>query len=332
MEDLFKKYCQYLEKANNDLKKGNPIRFIKERFKRGELDFYDFLDLMYQWNSSLQITSENLENTGIKKIEISEEGVVYTTKHSGIRLTFNGKDRRGVPFELLSFGEYEREELKLFDQILADGFTLFDIGANIGWYSLNWGMKYPNSTIYAFEPIEKTHGFCKRNLILNNIQNVQLHKLAISDKSGEKEYFFSPETSVLASSENIMGYQNAQKVVVSVETLDRFVSKHKVQKVDVLKCDVEGAEFLSLKGSVQTIKKDLPIVVLELFHEWSKKFNYHPNEAIEFLEVLGYKAFLPCNGFLEEANEYRSSDFSRQNYFFLHQEKHRKVINRLTVN
>lgn len=334
MKEQFKKYCKYLVEENEEIKGGNQIAMLKSKFENGEIDFYDFINSMYQWNRIFHLTADNLKNTGISKIEIIENCVVYTTKRLDIRLVFNGSDRRGVPFELLSFGEYEREELEVFDQIInKEESVLFDIGANIGWYSINWGKKFPKCTIHAFEPIPETHKFCAKNIGLNHINNVCLHQFAISDKVGIQEYFFSPETSVLASSENIMGYENAEKISVRVETLDAFVEKNILKKqIDLLKCDVEGGEFASIRGGEQTIKRDKPIIVLELFHEWSKKFNYYPDEVFQFLANLEYKAFLPKDGKLEQVNRYLGEDFSRQNYFFLHSKNHFNLIKSMKLH
>lgn len=333
MEELFRKYCKYLAEENEELNKGNPVVLLKSDFEKGDIDFYDFLNSMYQWNKVFHITANNLKNTGISNIEITDDDVIYTARRLGIRLVFNGHDRRGVPFELLNFGEYEQEELEIFDQIIDTESVLFDIGANIGWYSLNWAKQFPSCTIHAFEPISETHQLCAKNFELNHAQNIHLHQLAISDKDGPQEYFFSSEASVLASSENIMDYENAKKVSVNVETLDTFVGNNMSgAHIDLLKCDVEGGEFATVKGAVETIRRDKPIIVLELFHEWSKKFDYHPDEVLRFLEDLGYSAFLPKVGKLEPVQHYLGEGFSRQNYFFLHKTIHLDLTKRLSTN
>jgi FkbM family methyltransferase len=331
MKNLFKKYCNYLNKVHKDCNKENPLLSLRKNFEEGILDFYDFLDSMFQWNKIPHIIADFLKNTGVEKIEISENCVTYTTKRLGIKMVFDGKDRRGIPFELLSWGTYEHDELLIFDKILSDDLVIFDIGANIGWYSLNWGKQFPNSVIYAFEPIPRTHKFCAANITINGLENINLYEIALSDKTKTADYYYSPESSVLASAQNILEYENAKKTRVKVLTLDEFVEKNKINKLDIIKCDVEGAEFQSIKGSINTIERDHPIIILELFHEWSKWFNYHPDEVLTYLFDLGYLAFLPSNGRLESVNSYKSEDFSRQNYFFFHKRLHSDIIQELIV-
>lgn len=51
---------------------------------------------------------------------------------------------------------------------------------------------------------------------------------------------------------------------------------------DFIKCDVEGAELLVLKGGEETLKSKKPVIFIELIRKWAQKFNYHPNEVIKF--------------------------------------------------
>ncbi|MDN3508493.1 MAG: FkbM family methyltransferase [Candidatus Neptunochlamydia sp.] len=330
MKKHFRKYCEYLNQEHKEFQEMSLIVKLRNQLESQEIDFYEFLNSMYQWNKNLHLTSQNLTHTGIEKIELTDSCVTYTTKRLGIKLIFDGKDRRGVPFELLSFGGYESNELALFDNILNDDSILFDVGANIGWYALNWSKQFPNSTIYAFEPIPQTYDFLKTNAIINGSKNIHPYQLALSNSSGSKPYYFTPESSVLASEKNILEYKNAKKINVTTTTIDGFIENTKIKKLDLIKCDVEGAELNSIKGALKTIKNYQPIVVLELFHEWSKWFDYHPNEAFSLLAKFGYSAFLPEKGFLEKVDSYQSEDFSKQNYFFLHNQTHEKLIQRFS--
>lgn len=326
MNEQFQKYCKYLKKERTEREQDNPIQRLKRDFESGRLDFYDFLDKTYQWNKSIHVISDNLKHSGISSIEIRDGCVTYTSKENSIDLIFDGKDRRAVPFELLSWGEYEKEELILLNSLITDGMSLFDVGANIGWYSLNWSKLFPNSHIYSFEPIPTTFKFLSANKLINGAENIFEYNLALSNSIEEKLFYYSPESAVLSSEKNIMEYQQAERVKVKVSTVDEIVKSEGIACVDLIRYDVEGAEFNSLKGSMSTISKHYPILVLELFHEWSKWFDYHPQEVFGFLFNLGYLAFLPDCGYLEAANYYQSENFSKQNYFFLHQNHHRQLI------
>lgn len=119
-----------------------------------------------------------------------------------------------------------------------------------------------------------------------------------------------------------------KSIVKKLDSINELVTN----KIDLIKCDVEGAEFNVIIGGTDTIIKNLPIIVLELFHEWSHAFKYHPDQAIDFLKNLGYRVFLPLNGGMEEVSKYFPNDFDRQNYFFLHNEKHICLIEKLLIH
>ena len=71
-------------------------------------------------------------------------------------------DHRIAPIEILNFSDYEKEESLMMDRLLRDGDTFFDVGANIGWYSINMAVSRRNSKVFSFEPIPKTYNQLQR--------------------------------------------------------------------------------------------------------------------------------------------------------------------------
>lgn len=323
LEKKFKKFRKQLATDENSTE--NIFGKITNRYKNNEIDYYDFIDQMHSHHKALYEYADYLTSTGIGKIEISDNSVVFTTRKENIRLIFNGKDRRSVPFDMINWGTYESAEKKVFDMLLFDGMVILDIGANIGWCSLLWGKTFKNSTIYAFEPVPENYNYLVSNISLNGLTNIKTHNFGLSDKDGLVEFYFYPGGACLASAKNVIGYKQATAVSCQIKTLDSFAEG--LNKIDFIKCDVEGAELLVLKGGVKTIDKFKPIIVLELIYEWSKAFNYHPNDAVSYLKKLGYRAFLPSAHGLKEVKSHLVSDFDLQNYFFLHAKKHKNIIN-----
>ncbi len=329
MEESFKKYCNYLSKFKQKLDETNPLVRLIEKYRRKKLDVYDFINKMNKYNKILYTYSRYLKNTDIERIEINDDRIIFTTRKDHIKLLFDGTDMRGVPFEILNWGEYEKEERKIYDKIITDEMIIFDVGANMGWYSILFSKKSNNSVIHSFEPIETTYKHCIENVKINNLKNVHVNKIGLSNKVGKETFFYSPETSVLTSSKNIINYNNMNKISCFITTLDSYVEKFKINCIDFIKCDVEGAELFVLKGGLQSIRNFQPILFLELFHEWTKRFGYHPSEVFDLLLSIGYEAYLPINGKLELTKDYIGQDFDKQNYFFLQKKKHQKIINRL---
>lgn len=74
--------------------------------------------------------------------------------------------------------------------------------------------------------------------------------------------------------------------------LDDFVRDRGLTRLDFLKCDVEGAELLVLRGDTDTLKQFQPVLYLEVSPDWTADFGYHPTAIIEFLRPFGYNRFL----------------------------------------
>lgn len=323
-------YCKILNKFRRK-KDVNPLKKLILQYKNKKYDFYEFIDKMNAYNNLLHRYSEYLEQIDLAKIEISQNKVVYITKKNNIKLSFDGKDMRGVPYEILNWGEYERTEKKVLEKIIHNPTIIFDIGANIGWYSLLFAKNYTKARIYSFEPIKYSYNFCLENIHLNNIHNIKLYNYGLSNKNGIETFFFSPETSALASNKNIIGYKNVKRCDNKVLTLDSFVDLNNISEIDFIKCDVEGAELKVLEGALESIKKFQSIIFLELFHEWSKLYDYHPMAVFKLLFKLGYEAFLPSNGKLKKVCKYVGTSFSKQNYIFLSKTKHKDLIKKNTI-
>lgn len=308
----------------------NPIKELVVNYKENKLDRYEYIDKMHFFNKSLFYISERLADTDIKKIEIEDHSLIFTTRRDNIKLVFSGVDRRGVPFDILNFQHYEKEDEDILFQILNEDDVIFDIGANIGWYSLLFSKRLSNSTIYSFEPITETYNYLIKNISLNVTRNVFPFNFGLSDSIRDSTYYFFPGGSVLASERNLIGCPKAKGLVCKTSTLDQFVSDQKIKKMDFIKCDVEGAELFVIKGGLNSIKKFLPVIFIELFELWTVQFDYHPNDVIQLLNELDYQCFIATGDKLEICTEYKKTKDERLNFFFLHINKHKTLIEKLS--
>lgn len=161
--------------------------------------------------------------------------------------------------------------------------VIFDIGANIGVYSLNLANKFPKAKIHAFEPVSMAYKILLKNVELNHFDNLSCHAIAISDK----------EQTLLMSNDEFTGnhivqQKNKHASKVKAITLDSFTAKNNINTINIIKCDIEGAELLMLKGGLQSIQKFKPLIILEVFEQWTKRYNYEPEEIFTLLMKLGY--------------------------------------------
>lgn len=296
----------------------------KKKYSEKLLNKREYIDEMYKEHSSLFSYSEFLKDTNISGIEISDDKVIMTFRDSGVKFICVKNDKRLAPFDTLNFGTYETEELAMQTALIEEGQNIFDIGGNFGWYAVHIAKKFPGSNIFSYEPIPSTFKYLNENILLNGLTNVKTFNYGLSDNEGKFDFYFDPELSVNASLANVSGNENIQSVECTVKKLDN-IPELKDIKIDFIKCDVEGAELPAFKGAENSIRKNLPVIFTEMLRKWTSKFNYSPNDIIDFLSSSGYQCFTSVNGKLKTF-ERVTDDTAETNYFFLHREKHSDKI------
>lgn len=299
-------------------------------YDKGVISKPDFIKEMHEMHhTKLFEYARHLPKTNIKKIEIQDDQVIMTSRDLGVRMLCNSKDHRLSPIEVLNFLEYEKNDSKMIDNLVDNGAIFFDIGANLGWYSINIGLSHHNVQIHCFEPIPQTYAFLQQNLKLNAVPNFVANNFGFSNFSGELDFYFYEEGMGNASSANLSNRDDVHTLKCKVQTLDEYISL-KNTSVDFIKCDVEGAELLVFQGGIQTIARYKPIVFSEILRKWSSKFNYNPNQIFDYFKSQNYRAFI-TNG--EKLKEFFVMDEStiETNFFFLHNEKHSKQIQRWLI-
>ena len=174
-------------------------------------------------------------------------------------------------------GSYEFDKQQLFSEIITMGSTIYDIGANVGFYTLLSSKLAGNDgMVYSFEPNPLNINYLNQHIKLNNLDNVKVFDYAVSDNVGFA--FFENDTN------SSMGYlSNNGKLKVKTTSLDYLYEGNEIKKPDFIKIDVEGAELSVLKGAEKLLKEFSPILFLATHGE-----EIHIN-VIDFLENLGYK-------------------------------------------
>jgi len=300
---------------------------LKRAYLREAMTKAEFIKQMHKRHLCLYEYAEFMRDTDIGKIEISEGRVIMTSRE-GVQIICDPHDRRIAPVEILNFGTYEGAHAAMMHALAEDGFTILDIGANVGYYAIRLAKQLPHARVLAFEPIPKTFDDLQKNIALNGITNVSVFNLGLSDRNEVTTFYCARGSSVSASAAQF-NPENNRKVVCPVKRLDDFVKTYPCV-VDLLKCDVEGAEYLVFQGAIETLRKDKPIIVTEMLRKWSAKFHYHPNDIIDFLGKLGYRCFTAENQHLRPF-ETMDETTVETNFFFLHREKHRANISQRMV-
>ena len=303
----------------------NAINDTIKKFYNGIIDKPSLIKAMYDiHHAKLFDYASYLKKTNIAAIEIIDDVVIMISRDRGVKMICPAGDYRVAPVEALNFLDYEAIDSAMIMRLVAPDAVVVDIGANIGWYSINIAKSYPLSKVHAFEPIPKTYSFLEKNINLNNVQNVMAHHYGLSNESKELTFYFYPEGSGNASSSNLSERSDAELVTCHVKPLDDFVRENGLH-VDFIKCDVEGAELFVFQGAVETLQRDIPIVFTEMLRKWAAKFNYHPNEIITLFRKFGYRCFEAQDSKLNEFIEIDDTTV-QTNFFFLHPQQHASLI------
>jgi FkbM family methyltransferase len=116
---------------------------------------------------------------------------------------------------------------------------IFDLGSNVGLSVIYFRLKYLNAKIYAFEPDPEAFRKLKKNI--KQFNNIFIFNLAVSDKNGKEKFYIYPNQSM--SSSLLQRLPNQPVVEVKTKTLDSILDELSINKVDLLKFDIEGAEY-----------------------------------------------------------------------------------------
>lgn len=276
----------------------NKLTSIKNKFSLGQISREKYWDAMQLSHLNLREYHELLDNSDIESIQINSENLIINL-HCGAKFYWDPEEVRGSANVLVNDGVNEPGYSDIIFAAAQNKKTIFDIGANVGYYTVHLAKKLCNygGHIHAFEPLIQTFDRLCANINLNNLtQFVTLNNIGLSDKEGTVE-FFQPKYSgsVASSMKNLHPEEYSQISQVKMETLDEYCNKKNIRSIDVMKIDVEGAELLVVQGGSVIIQKSSPIIFIELLRKWSNPFGYHPNDLLKILYGYGYKCWTQEN-------------------------------------
>jgi FkbM family methyltransferase len=202
--------------------------------------------------------------------------------------------------------------------------VIFDVGAHHGETTIKYNNLFKNCRIYSFEPFIESFKILS-DAVKNN-KNVSTFNMAIGNKVGEVKFYvnkFSATNSLLPShiegskawGEDILTI--VETVNVNSTTIDDFIQKEGIDKIDILKLDTQGTEYLIIDGAFQAIKKHkiiliyMEILIMQTYHG-QKQFD----EILTLLRVNGFKLFNMYNYSSNQFGELRQIDaiFVRDNF------------------
>ncbi|OGW40624.1 MAG: hypothetical protein A2Y97_05045 [Nitrospirae bacterium RBG_13_39_12] len=192
------------------------------------------------------------------------------------------------PIESFRIDEYggEEEFTGLIINELGKSDVLYDIGSCVGMVAVHAALK--GCKVVAFEPDHNYRARLETNLRLNNVNNVQIIKWAVSDTVGNVTLYTD---GIEGNSPSLRKVRDRGQVTVPTDTVDNALKRNEVPYPDVIKMDIEGAEILALRGmnkllaSVSSPRK----IFIEIHPEFLPEFGSSTEEVIEILKSFKYK-------------------------------------------
>lgn len=165
---------------------------------------------------------------------------------------------------------------------------VIDAGGCWGDTALNFASELgENGKVYSFEFIPGNVNIMRKNFSLNKEleKRIEIVEHPVWNESDVKMYCndFGPASTIQAD------YSEVHNIEITTISIDDFVSRNNIKKIDFIKMDIEGAETFALKGAIETIKKFKPKLAISVYHSLTDFFEIP--ELIDGLN-LGYKFYL----------------------------------------
>jgi FkbM family methyltransferase len=198
--------------------------------------------------------------------------------------------RNGIMFDLelwdfvqwtIYFGTEIAEKSALFD-LAKPGQVVLDIGTNVGEVLMNFAKRVgPEGRVIGFEPNPETLAKCRHNLSLNSFSNVEVHGVALGDTRGTA--LLGQPAKFNTGADRI----GAAGVPVQLTTLDEFAAD--LDRIDLIKIDVEGFDLKVVRGGEQMLKRHRPTLFVELCDSNLREQGDSPAELVHWLETRGFR-------------------------------------------
>lgn len=250
----------------------------------------------------------------IVKLNISEEAIgVWFLKEllqPRIDKSFNEKISIGgltIQLDLsnkyqhqMYYGHYEQGLTKIMKKVLVPGSTFIDVGANIGYVSAQAAIQVGrNGVVHSFEPVPEY--FLRLKVMAQNVlgYNIIVNQHAVGDKEGKVEIRTCLDGNIGWNTmvPGLMSDTNTKKIIeVSLMKPDSYIYSNRVENIAMIKIDVEGAEFLVLKGLEEFFASgNRPPIFCEVSPEAVSLLSASIDQLFSYMSKFGYNSYIYKN-------------------------------------
>ncbi|MGB8861105.1 MAG: FkbM family methyltransferase [Ilumatobacteraceae bacterium] len=221
-------------------------------------------------------------------VRMSADDVVYV-ELDGVQVALDRADQ-SVSAAIIRSGQWEPHVERVLRAHLAPGSVFIDIGANVGWHTaLAASIVGTTGRVYAIEPNPDNARLIALTIERNGLAQVRLLPFALSESIG-----FAAFRSAIGSNGGFTGSDASESIDPSVTIVPTVrLDDLGIDRVDVIKIDVEGAEPMVLRGATSMIERDHPVIVFEFSCEMTERVaGVAAREHLRLFEAFGYELSL----------------------------------------
>lgn len=206
---------------------------------------------------------------------------------------------------IYKYGGHERETTDFLRANLRfeNGDVVFDIGANIGWYTLVLSRIAAGRdvTICAFEPDPVNRKLLEDNVALNGADDVEIEACAVADESGTRTLHLYGDSN--RGRHSLLPLHEGETLEIETVTLDDFRARRGLaaRRAAFVKMDIEGYELMALRGA-HGVLADCPLVMLEFSPRYMRAGGLDPAELVALMRSHGFSAHRLVQGRLTPAD------------------------------
>jgi FkbM family methyltransferase len=220
-----------------------------------------------------------------------KRGDLVTCRRGGINWRLNLQE--GIDLAIYLFGRFEASTSAALKRLLSPGMVVVDIGANIGAHALPMAQSVaPNGAVIAVEPTDFAFSRLAENVALNPELSKAVRPMQVClGEPGETKpeaLYASWKVEPGAETHGVHGGALCSINNAQIQTLDHLVNSLGLTKIDGIKMDVDGHEVKVLRGSVDTLARMKPFLLLELCPYALEEHDTSFQELVDILTGLGY--------------------------------------------
>jgi FkbM family methyltransferase len=219
--------------------------------------------------------------------------------------------RNDAVSDALCQGVFDPDERAFLREFLKPGMVVLDVGAHAGFYTMLASKRVgPAGRVISFEPSPRERERLQMHLRLNRCANVTVEGVALGDAPGHGELFVFEGRTTGCNSFHLGSTNGARPVTVPIQTLDEYMVSGALDRVDLVKMDIEGAERSALRGAEQLFRTRRPVLLCELHEKRTAPWGYRARDIVDLVASWEYRWHM-----IEEGGRFEPIGADRATFF-----------------